>query len=346
VGRRAPVAVALAASTVALAACGASDEATTTSAVTTAGRSASAGPRTSYPLTVENCGRKVTFDAAPRRAVAVAQPAIETLLALGVQGRMAGTASWSDPVLPSLARANARVPRLADGFPSFERVLRTEPDLVYSTFDYTFSAEGIAPKARFAKLGIPIYQSAAECRGQESSQARPQTMEDTYAEIGDMARIFDVQDRGARLVASLRRRMATAADGVDAKDVSLGWWYANTKTPYMAGCCGAAGIVTRQLGAKNAFGSSRQLFPEVGWETILERDPTVLVLADLTRGDDGDSAEAKIAFLERDPVARRLTAVRRKRYVVVTGSEMDQSIRNVDATEKVAAGLRRLGLAG
>lgn len=341
--RRATLAAAVLASSLGLAACGSSDD-PAPSATTMA--SAAAGPRTTYPLTVDNCGREVTFDAAPKRAVAVAQPAIETLLSLGVQGSMAGTASWSDPVLPSLATANAQVPRLADDFPSFERVLKTEPDLVYSTFDYTFTSEGIAPRERFAKLGIPIYQSAAECKGQEATQARPQTMEDTYAEIGDMARIFDVQDRGAKLVASLKARMATAAGGVDAKDVSLGWWYANTKTPYMAGCCGAAGIVTRQLGAKNAFGDAKQLFPEIGWETILDRDPTVLVLADLTRGDDGDSAKAKIAFLEKDPVARRLTAVRRKRYVIVTGSEMDQSIRNVDATEKVAAGLKRLGLAG
>lgn len=343
-GRRAALATALLTSTLALAACGSSDD--PAPAATTAAAAGSGGARTTYPLTIENCGRKVTFDAAPTRAVAVAQPAIETLLALGVQGSMAGTASWSDPVLPTLAKANAQVPRLADDFPSFERVLKTEPDLVYSTFDFTFTSEGIAPRERFTTLGIPIYQSAAECRGQESTQGRPQTMQDTYAEIGDMARIFDVQDRGAQLVASLEDRMAKASGGVRAKDVSLAFWYASTKTPYMGGCCGAAGIISRELGAKNAFGDAKQLFPEIGWETILERDPTVLVLADLTRGDDGDSAKAKIAFLESDPVARRLTAVREKRYVIVTGSEMDQSIRNVDATEKLAAGLKTLGLAG
>ncbi|WP_051471155.1 ABC transporter substrate-binding protein [Patulibacter minatonensis] len=341
--RRASALAVAATSALVLAACGSSDDDATTAST---GTSAASGPRTTYPLTVVNCGRKETFDAAPKRAVAVAQPAIETLLSLGVQGSMAGTASWSDPVLPSLAKANARVPRLADDFPSFERVLKTEPDLVYSTFDYTFSAEGIASRDRFEKLGVPTYQSVAECKGQESTQSRPQTMEDTYAEIRDMARIFDVQSRGTTLIDTLKARMAKATGGVSAKDVSLGWWYANTKTPYFAGCCGAAGIVTRELGAKNAFGDSKQLFPTVGWETILERDPTVLVLADLTRGDDGDSAKAKIAFLEKNPVARRLTAVRKKRYVIVTGSEMDQSIRNVDATEKIAAGLRKLGLAG
>lgn len=96
----------------------------------------------------------------------------------------------------------------------------------------------------------------------------------------------------------------------------------------------------RRRGATNAFADNRQLWPEISWESILDRDPDVLVLADLTRGDDGDSAEAKIRFLESDPVARRLTAVRERRWIVLPGSAMDPSLRNVDAVEALAAGLR------
>jgi iron complex transport system substrate-binding protein len=325
----------------ALAGCGSDDRASTASADAAAKTAVAA-----YPVTVENCGRTETFDAAPERAVAVNQPAIELMLSLGLQDRMVGTASWSDAVLPTLAAANAKVPRLSSNFPSFERTLKAEPDFVYSTFNYTFTAEGIATRDRFEKLGVRTYQAVAECEGQEATQSRPQTMQDTYDEIGDIARIFGVRDRGDALIATLEARMAKAAGGLDAGDVSLAWWYSATKSPYMAGCCGAAGIVTKAVGAKNAFADNKQLFPEIGWEAILDRDPTVLVLADLTRGDEGDSAAEKIEFLESDPVARRLTAVRNKRYVIVTGSEMDQSIRNVDATEKVAKGLRDLKLVG
>jgi iron complex transport system substrate-binding protein len=68
------------------------------------------------------------------------------------------------------------------------------------------------------------------------------------------------------------------------------------------------------------------------------------VLADLERGGDGDSAEAKIRFLESDPVARQLTAVKEQRYVVLGGTTMDPSIRNVDGIEQLADGLRELGV--
>jgi iron complex transport system substrate-binding protein len=60
----------------------------------------------------------------------------------------------------------------------------------------------------------------------------------------------------------------------------------------------------------------------------------------------GDAcAEEKITFLESDPVASRLTAVQNKRYLILEGSTMDPSIRNIGGIEQLAAGLRELGVA-
>lgn len=299
-----------------------------------------------YPVTLENCGRQVTVKSAPQRAVSINQPATELLLSLGLADRMAGTASWSDAVRPDLATDNAKVPVLSRDFPSFERVLKEKPDFVYATFDWSFTDQGVAPRDRFERLGVPTYQSSSECGGQDAAQQRALTLDDMYAEIGDIAKIFGVPERGDKLVSSLRARMATATSGLNADGVSLMWWYAGTRTPYIAGCCGAPGIITTAVGARNAFADSRQLWPEISWEAILQRDPDVLVLADLTRGDDGDSVAAKIKFLETDPAASKLKAVRERRWIVLPGSAMDPSLRNVSAVETIAAGLRSFGLGG
>jgi iron complex transport system substrate-binding protein len=40
-----------------------------------------------------------------------------------------------------------------------------------------------------------------------------------------------------------------------------------------------------------------------------------------------------------------MTAVREKRYVVLTGSELDPGLREIDAVEKLAAGFKTFGLA-
>lgn len=79
-----------------------------------------------------------------------------------------------------------------------------------------------------------------------------------------------------------------------------------------------------------------------GWEKIADRNPDVIVLADLTRGGDGDSAEAKKRFLRADPVASKLDAVRHNRFVVVPGSAVDPSLRSVSAVEAVSKGLGSL----
>ncbi|MDA0184388.1 ABC transporter substrate-binding protein [Solirubrobacter phytolaccae] len=296
------------------------------------------------PVTLRNCGLEVRVEAPPQRAVALSQPATEILLALGLEDRIAGANARKDELLPAQQAGYAKVPKLPAEAVSFERVLKAEPDFAYSTFRWSFSDEGVAPREKFEQLGVPTYLSTSECTAQQSAQPKALTIDDVYAEITDVARIFGVEERGAQVVADLKQRMQTAAAGLKAEDVSLLWWYANPKTPYIAGCCGAPGIMTKALGATNANEANRALWPEISWEAILEMDPTVLVLADMKRSDEGAAAEEKIRLLESDPVASRLTAVREKRYIIVPAVEMDPGLRNVDGIEKVAAGLRELGL--
>ncbi|MBD8607475.1 ABC transporter substrate-binding protein [Aeromicrobium sp. CFBP 8757] len=304
-----------------------------------------AGRGSSDPaVSVTNCGRKVELDRPAQRAVTVNQPATELLLALGLRDRIVGAGLGDTNVLPGLKDDLAGLNLFPKEFPSFESVLALEPDLVYATFDYTFTDEGIADRQRFTDLGIDVYQSPSECAGQEATHTTALTLDDQYAEIRDVATLFGVKDRGDALVAELKRRAATAADGLDAGGVSTAWWYSSTKTPYFAGCCGAPGIMTRAVGATNAFDDLDLLWPEVSWESVVDRDPDVFVLADLTRGSEGDTAAAKIAFLESNPATKNLTAVRKKRFIILPGTTMDPSIRNVDGFEEVAAGLRELGL--
>lgn len=327
-----------------LAACGSDDDASTAAAGTSTADAASAGAAAG-PVAFRNCESDLKVDAPPERAVALSQPATEILLALGLQDQIAGATAAEADLLPSQRAQYRSVPKLPKEAVSFERVLKAEPDFAYSTFRWSFSDEGVAPRKRFEGLGVPTYLSPSECTAQQSAQPKALTIDDVYGEVQDVARVFGVQDRGTKVVDDLKARMQRAAGGLDAKDASLLWWYAEPRTPYVAGCCGAPGIMTEAVGAKNANAKNRALWPELGWEAILEMDPTVLVLADLDRSDEGASAAEKLRILERHPVAGRLTAVRKKRFVVLKGVEMDPGVRNVDGIEQLAAGLRKLGVA-
>lgn len=307
------------------------------------------GP-TSYPLTIENCGVRVTFDGPPQRAVSLYQSSTEILLALGLADRMVGTSTWFDPVLPELAADNATVPRLADNDPGLETVLDVEPDLVTSASAHTFTSAVVADRSKFAQLGIPTYQSPSVCTGakvdgETVTRIEPLALDTLFREIGELAQIFDVQERGRDLIDRLTRRLDDAPSITD-PDTSVAFWFSGLRTPYLAGCCSAPGLYATELGATNVFADTREDWPEVSWEALADRDPDVLVLADLNRRRvDGDALDAKVKFLESNPVTRNMTAVRDKRYVVLSGSELDPGIREIDALEKLAAGFRAFGLA-
>ncbi|WP_051471154.1 ABC transporter substrate-binding protein [Patulibacter minatonensis] len=339
-----------------LTACGSDDGPSTTGALAatdTAGASGGA-ERTTYPLTLRNnCGRDVTVKAAPGRAVSVNQGSTEILLSLGLADRMVGTATWTDRIRPNLAAANAKVPRLGDDAVSYERILKTEPDLVSASFAYALNGDDPDRRDRFAKLGVPTYLAPSHCENRDDEsgdgpRSKPLQLSTISTEIRQLAQIFDVRPKGEALVADLERRLEkvrAANASRDPEEISIAYWFANTESPYVAGCCGSSGIISRTAGVRNVFADTKDEFPQVGWETVLDRDPTVLVLGDLQRkSQTGDKLADKIRFLESDPVTKRLTAVRKRRYVILNGADMNPSIRTVDGAEKVSAGIRKLGL--
>ncbi|MEV6164869.1 ABC transporter substrate-binding protein [Streptomyces sp. NPDC052052] len=304
-------------------------------------------------VTFDNCGQKVTVEAPPERAVSLNQGTTEILLSLGLADRMVGTATWTDPVLKGLEQANAKVPRLADNAPSFERVLDAEPDFVASSFASTLGKGGVASREKFEELGVPTYLSPADCEGKDNSgdgdgsRTKPLDMDTVYREVRELAQVFGVEERGEKLVARLKSRVAKAASGIRAENATVLYWFANQESPYMAGCCGAPGIITNALGTKNVFDDSTQEWPQINWETVADRNPDVLVIGDLTRkSQTAETAAKKIAFLETNPATKNMKAVKKKSYVLLSGQAMNPTIRTVEGVEKVAAALRAQGLAG
>ena len=298
---------------------------------------------------VENCGEQVTVDQTPERVVPLNQGSTEILLALGLGERIVGTATWTDPVLEEFAEQNATIPRLADNEPSLEAVLDTEPDFVTASFRNTLGEGGVAEREQFHELGVGTYLSPADCVGKvadsgDGERETPFTEDLLFREITELAQIMDVEEAGEELIADLQDRLDGAAR-VDASGVSAMYWFANSESPYMAGCCGAPGLISTTLNLENVFDDTTQEWPQINWEVVAERDPDVIVVGDLTRkSQTAETADAKIAYLESNPVTREMTAVREGRFIAITGAEMNPSLRTIYGIETVSEGLVDLGL--
>ncbi|WP_326551131.1 ABC transporter substrate-binding protein [Micromonospora sp. NBC_01813] len=319
---------------------------TSTSASTgDGGTDADATPAGTGTVEITNCGATLTIDEAPQRALTMEQNATEIMLSLGLADRMIGTSYQTDPVLPELADAYADVPVLADLYPNREAVLEAAPDFVYSTFTSAYGPDAAGPRADLAALDVPAYLSRFACEEPATGEAAVH-FDGIFAEITEIATIFGVAEQGEQLVTDQQDRLAAAVEAAQAAqaapDTDLLWYYSGTATPYVAGSGGLPAAISELLDVTNAYGDAEQTWPAGSWEEIAARNPDVIVLADLTRGGDGDSAQAKIDYLRSNPTTAQLDAVKAGRFITVSGSSMDPSIRSVTAVEAVAAGLTEL----
>jgi iron complex transport system substrate-binding protein len=88
----------------------------------------------------------------------------------------------------------------------------------------------------------------------------------------------------------------------------------------------------------NVFNDSVDDWPAMGWESVVEADPDILVLGDLQRDRfPGDLLDDKVEFLKSDELTSTLDAVQEERFIPLHGAEMNPSIRFVDGLEKIQA---------
>lgn len=312
---------------------------------------------TKYPLTLKNCGRDVTFKQAPTRTASLGQSTTEILYLLGLSDKVVGTAVWIGPVLKGYEEANAKVKRLADNDPSFESVLGVKPDLVTAQFQWHVGPEGVVGKPeQFEELGIPVYVSPADCVGKDNSGGGDGvrhgvfTMDLIYQEVTELAQIFNVEDRGEKLVADLKAREEAARKKIASAESKLSavFWFSSaelTIDPYVAGRNGAPGYIMSALGIRNVIDSEEE-WPTVGWETIAKSKPTLIVAGKMDRRRyPADDVAIKEKFLKEDPVTSLMPAVSKGYVVEMDAQAMNPTIRTIDGIEVLADAVVHLGLA-
>lgn len=310
-----------------------------------------------YPLTMQNCGRSITFAQKPQSVVAIGQNSAEILYMLGLGDKVKATALWYTPVLPQFAELNKKVKMLTYNEPSFESVIAEKPAMIANALEWIIGQTGVVGTyEQFAHLGIPVYTAPADCiakdnqAGGDGLRSQPFDMAMIYQEIRELALIFDVSERGERLVTALKAREAAARARVSAiagKKLSAVFWYSSADLdmdPYVAGRMSAPGYMMRSLGISNIIQSDHE-WPAIGWESIARANPDMIILAHMTRRRfPADDVALKRHYLQTDPVTRHMPAVKAGRIVEMDAQAMNSSIRVIDGLEQLADALHMFGL--
>ncbi len=313
--------------------------------------------QTSYPLTIENCGRNLTFETQPERVVSIGQASTEMLYELGLYKNVAGTAVWFNEVHAKYKEMNDQVERMNDNAPSFESVLAKKPQLVSSQYEWYVGAEGsVGTHEQFETLGIQSYTLPSDCIGKDNSTGGDGTrtesfsMESIYKGIDQLSTIFNVKDAGQTTITSLQGRHEKAvkrAKNLGVKDLSAVVWFSSPDQQadaYVAGQKGVPGFMLKELGIRNVIETDEE-WPIVGWETISKANPDVIILARMDRRRRPmDDYKLKLEFLKSDPVTSQLDAVVNNRIIIVDAHAIQPSVRITTGLETIAGELEKFNL--
>lgn len=290
---------------------------------------------TQYPLTVQSCNRQVTFNKAPEHALSHDINMTQMMLALGLRPRMvgySGVSGWK-AVTPELQKELEGLPELASKYPSVETLLNANVDFFFAGWDYGMRVGGDLTPQSLAPLNIAVYELTESCAFVMKRPAA--SLDDTYTDVRNLGRIFDVQNRAEQLISHIQQRVNAVQQHVPAQRPRVFLYDSGEDRAMTSGRLGMPQALIEAAGGRNVLDDIDASWTRVNWESVVERNPEVIVIVDYGEV----SAEQKQAFLEQHPALQSVSAIRNKRFVVIPYVAATPSLENVDAIETIAASL-------
>ncbi|EPJ49453.1 MAG: ABC transporter substrate-binding protein [Osedax symbiont Rs1] len=286
-----------------------------------------------YPITIESCDRKVTFEQAPTRAVSNDVNLTEMLLALGLRDSMvgySGVSGWKN-LSPSLVANIGELPQLSEKYPTREVLLNADVDFYFAGWNYGFKVGGDVTPLSLNKFGIKSYELSESCI--HIMSRKKVTLEDVYHDLRNLGKIFAVSERAETLISGYKLELQTAlAKAPDRnKPLRVFVYDSGEDKPFSAGKYAMPTALIEAAGGVNIMDDIEQSWVKVGWESVVERNPEVIVI--INYGDV--TAEQKIAFMKNNPAFKDIEAVKNNRFVVLQYDEATPGPRNIAAIKKL-----------
>ena len=298
----------------------------------------SVGFAAEYPLTIttydyEGNEVETTYEKAPEKVLAVYQGSIETMLALGLEDRLAATAGLDNEVPDEMKTAFSETNYLDEFTPSLETVTMLEPDMILS-WGSIFADDRLGNVTNWIEKGCNTYINTNTRKGGS------RTLENECTDILNLGMIFDVQDKAEAIVNNIQdvvSKTKEAAGNMEEKpSVLILEPYGEDIGNYGAKSLG--GDMVTQLGAELANPDASS----VGKEDIIAANPDVIFVVYMPyAGDDPETVkESQLSAITEDEALQSLNAVKNGRVYPIMLSEMYASAtRTQDGIETFAKGL-------
>ncbi|EJL00473.1 MULTISPECIES: ABC transporter substrate-binding protein [Pseudomonas] len=289
---------------------------------------------TRYPLTVHSCNREVTFKEAPKHALSHDINMTQMMLALGLKSRMvgySGISGWK-AVTPEMQAILDGLPELAAKYPSVETLLDANVDFFFAGWDYGMRVGGDLTPQTLTPLGINVLELTESCAFVMKRPAA--SLDDTYNDLRNLGRIFDVQDRANQLIAEMQQQVAAIQQDLPTEKPRVFLYDSGEDRAMTSGRLGMPQALIDAAGGRNILDDVEASWTRVNWETVVERNPQVIVIVDYSEV----TAEQKQQFLLNNKALQSVDAIRNQRFIVIPYVQATPGIDNVEAVQTLAKG--------
>jgi iron complex transport system substrate-binding protein len=243
-------------------------------------------------------GGTITLTRRPARIVSLAPNVTEILFAVGAGDRVVGVTrfcNWPPEV--------ARLPKVG-GYTDLnvEAVLGLSPDLVIASRGN--------PKTLLATLsshGLKLLAAVG-----------PESFEEIEHAIERVGRATDNERQARQVCENIRSAIASVRDAVKGVEPRRRVYFGSLTAPYwVAGQASFIGQCIEMAGGENIARRADDSWLILSVETIIERDPEVIIEGFHADSGKGDHQSKLLARLHADPVWSRVAAVREGRVYVL-----------------------------
>ena len=293
------------------------------------------GAAYAFPVTVESCGKPVTFERPPARAVVHDLNMAEMAFALKLQPNMVGVTGITGwyKVGDDFLRALGEIPELAPKYPSMENLLAVEPDFFFAGWYYGMKPGGEVTPDTLAVHGIKTLVLSESCVHLDKTRP-PASMDLLFDDVAKLGTIFGKSAEAAALVDGWKTELASITKTVGTRGGTRVFLYdSGDDKPFTAGKFAIPTAMIEAAGGTNIMADMETSWGRTSWETVAARNPEFLVLLDY---QDGAGHGKLLDFLKRHPAMMETDAVKQERFVALRYAELTPGPANIDAIVKVA----------
>lgn len=287
------------------------------------------------PISVDNCGKTLTFDKVPERIVVHDMNMTDMAFALGLQKKivgLTGITGWYK-TSPDFNKLRGDIPELAPKYPSVENLVAVKPDLFFAGWYYGMKPGGAVTPESLAPFGIKTMVLTESCI--HLNKDRPTaSMDLLYDDVLRLGKVTGTSAKAEELVKGWKEQLAALSKIIGNKNgLRVFLLDGPADKPFTAGKFAIPDAMIRAAGGTNVTHDLPASWGRTSWEAVAATNPQFLVLLDYQKGN---GAADTFKFLEKHPAMAATDAVKNKRWIGLRYEELTPGPANVKAIEKMA----------